>query len=1107
MSVAQNQAVFLSYASQDAEAARKICDALRSGGVEVWFDADGGLEHGDEWDAKIRQQIKACVLFIPIISANTQARHEGYFRIEWDLAAERARGIASGVPFILPVVIDDTREPEALVPDRFRMVHWTKLPGGVVTPEVKARYLKLWSHRTGVLRHAAETATESPSAIVGAGNGNGPQKWRAGVLAAICFAVVVTLGGLAIWRPWKGSTTVGVAASSPEVADLIRRAWKLVDNPGRGRAELETADDLCKRAAALEPTNASVLAVWSQVDSWMILVKVDDSATRREAGRIKARRAVQLAPDAFESRLALACFQVRDVGYAAPENAAEIEATLRGLLRERPGQPHALTALGMLQRFTGKFAESRQTFEELARNPEFAAAAWCEMAYMHYEARNFSAAEEAVDASIAIQPFFWNLRMKMELLLYWRGDLDQALATVQRVSSEVLREDHGFEAAFAVHTQRRDGQAMLRLMEITPREWIGGPSPGPKAGYMAVAYKFLGRDQAAAIERTTALRVIERRLNETPNVVELLSWKCWLLAEHGDEAEARRVSQLLHQIRTPGERSGELVDRALLKDLDTAIDILEGLEKEPPNPFFTAAFVRHTWWLDSLRAHPRFQALQARMDADPRFSPAAKVSAAPATLKPDAKSLVVLPFDNLSDDKANDIFSDGVSEELINALGRVPGLTVKGRTSAFFFKGKNATTQEIQEKLGVAFFVRGTVRKAGNKVRVTAQLCRSATDEIVWSLPPLERELKDIFAVQDEIAGLIAKNLSLVLGTGSAASTAPVNPEAFELYVQARQAWNLRTLAGFARADALLQAALEREPNFSRAHAALADVWSTRRQEDPDGSSFQTRNSAQVARAISQARKAIDLDPSLAEAHAALGGILWTDAWKTDEAEVALRRAVELNSNYAPARQWLGRVLFRRGRVDEGLAELKIAAELEPLSHRIQDNYGSALMYAGRWVEAAAMYERALALQPESEAALLGKAQLLMLRAQKAQAVALVAKPPTAFNAATYRLVVLAQGGKAAEAEKQLRAGTTPVFEPWRVLLALGHREEALATLNANQTVAYMVESWFYLPLFDPIRQEPRFRQYVAALNLTEDHARAQAWRAAHPPKEMAAQR
>lgn len=148
-----NRAVFLSYASQDAEAARRICDSLRADGVEVWFDADGGLEHGDEWDQKIRRQIKECVFFVPIISACTQARLEGYFRIEWDLAAERARGVAAGVPFILPIVIDDTREPEALVPDRFRKVQWTRLPGGTVPPDVQARWLKLWSHRVGVLAH------------------------------------------------------------------------------------------------------------------------------------------------------------------------------------------------------------------------------------------------------------------------------------------------------------------------------------------------------------------------------------------------------------------------------------------------------------------------------------------------------------------------------------------------------------------------------------------------------------------------------------------------------------------------------------------------------------------------------------------------------------------------------------------------------------------------------------------------------------------------------------------------------------------------------------------------------------------------------------------
>jgi hypothetical protein len=113
----------------------------------VWFDAAGGVEHGDEWDARIRRQIKACLLFIPVISAHTQARPEGFFRIEWDLAAERARGIASGIPFLLPVVLDDIAEPEALVPERFRTVQWTRLRDGPSPPEVVQRFKQIWMQR------------------------------------------------------------------------------------------------------------------------------------------------------------------------------------------------------------------------------------------------------------------------------------------------------------------------------------------------------------------------------------------------------------------------------------------------------------------------------------------------------------------------------------------------------------------------------------------------------------------------------------------------------------------------------------------------------------------------------------------------------------------------------------------------------------------------------------------------------------------------------------------------------------------------------------------------------------------------------------------------
>ena len=209
-----SRAVFLSYASQDAEAARRICESLRASGIEVWFDADGGLEHGDEWDLKIRRQIKECIFFIPVISANTQARLEGYFRIEWELAAQRAMGIAAGVPFILPIAIDETRDSDALVPDRFRAVQWMRLPGGAVSPEAQTRLLKLWSHRTGVLAHEAGRAISTgyrPPELPPLA----PARSRTGAYVALVAAFVV-LAGAGWWWTQRAPAPAAVTAARPE---------------------------------------------------------------------------------------------------------------------------------------------------------------------------------------------------------------------------------------------------------------------------------------------------------------------------------------------------------------------------------------------------------------------------------------------------------------------------------------------------------------------------------------------------------------------------------------------------------------------------------------------------------------------------------------------------------------------------------------------------------------------------------------------------------------------------------------------------------------------------------------------------------------------------
>src|SRR6478735_1158594 len=157
-------AVFLSYASQDTEAAQRICDALRARGVEVWFDRND-LEGGDAWDAKIKRQIRQCALFVPLISANSQARKEGYFRREWNLGADRTHDMAAGTPFLLPVVIDDTLESEAVVPQEFLRFQWSRLPGGVATPAFVGRALQLLAAQDApVLRPRSASAPPQPAA-------------------------------------------------------------------------------------------------------------------------------------------------------------------------------------------------------------------------------------------------------------------------------------------------------------------------------------------------------------------------------------------------------------------------------------------------------------------------------------------------------------------------------------------------------------------------------------------------------------------------------------------------------------------------------------------------------------------------------------------------------------------------------------------------------------------------------------------------------------------------------------------------------------------------------------------------------------------------------
>ena len=244
-------AVFLSYASQDAEAAKRIADALRAAGVEVWFDQNE-LVGGDAWDQKIRGQIASCALFVPVISANTQTRLEGYFRREWKQAAARTQDMADEKAFLLPVVIDDTRDANAKVPPEFKAVQWTRLAGGATPPAFVARIQKLLGDEPG----ATDAAAATPRAQPVTPNGRSRRLWWLAPIFGVTMALLVLLRD----RPPAPTPTPAMPVSTSAEA-LVAKARALLDDPLITRANVELAEQIGLEALTKEPMNAEANAL------------------------------------------------------------------------------------------------------------------------------------------------------------------------------------------------------------------------------------------------------------------------------------------------------------------------------------------------------------------------------------------------------------------------------------------------------------------------------------------------------------------------------------------------------------------------------------------------------------------------------------------------------------------------------------------------------------------------------------------------------------------------------------------------------------------------------------------------------------------------------
>ena len=952
------KAVFLSYASQDAAAAKRIADALRAAGVEVWFDAEGGLEHGDEWDAKIRRQIKECVLFIAVISANTQAREEGYFRIEWELAAQRTLGIASGVAFILPVIIDDTRQPAALVPDRFRSVQWTKLPGGTIPPDILQRFLKLWSHRTGALKQATrdhpDVEARSTKVL--------PDPKRPAVWLLPLGIAVLAVAGLLLWRASVKPVAAPAVAPLSVARQLATQARTLLA-AGRvvSRETLTAADDLAEQALKLDPTDAEVLATSAQVDAFMVYRGFDISEGRRQSAAKRAQRALALAPGSFEARHARAV--VAGFLSGSPDMLAESEHIYRELWQERPADDVLGQELGRVLQDENHFADAAAVFLR-ARQP-------LDAGWAYFFGGQFQEANKVADRLLAEKRDALTFVLKANVALFGFGDIAAAQSAVGQLTPTELLNDDAAGIALRLALVQRDAPRILQLLGAfaNPFVSIGGVNY-PRQYWTGHAQLMLSHPDAARSEWHGALQAVEERLKSNSADAESLGWVAVLQALLGEKEAAGQALRLyLNYSPVPAGRWDWWEGLTILHlggRNDEVLDRLAGELRRPHGHRMLYLFARSCPEFDPLRSDPRLEAL-LRETLPAGMKPFPATTDQPAGGKVDEKSVAVLAFANLSDDKANEYFSDGISEELLSVLAKIPGLKVTARTSAFYFKGKNLPVAEVARQLGVAYVLEGSVRKAGAKVRIAAQLIKAADGFEVWS-DHFDRELTDVFAVQDEIAGVIARNFQLKLGQGPPADRS-VNPEAHQLYLQGKYFLNQFSIESATRAEGLLQRSIKLDPSFA---PAWVDLASTGIMRGAYGSSRQDTEEG-YGSARRAAEHALALDPDLAGAYVALANLQGNHDFNWKAAAESLRRAQALEPANADVIDGQAYLAYTLGQLDRALVLDAQAVALDPVNTSVRSDYGFILVAARRFPEAEAEFRRVIELNP---AALWGHAGL-----------------------------------------------------------------------------------------------------------------------------------
>ena len=469
------------------------------------------------------------------------------------------------------------------------------------------------------------------------------------------------------------------------------------------------------------------------------------------------------------------------------------------------------------------------------------------------------------------------------------------------------------------------------------------------------------------------------------------------------------------------------------------------------------------------------------------------------SIAPPPASAAVLPFVDLSPERDQEYFSDGLTEELITALSQVPGLRVAARTSSFQFKAQNPDVHEVGRRLDVGAVLEGSVRKSGNRLRVSAQLISVKDGYQLWS-ESYDRDLADVFAVQEDVARSIVAALRVQLAPArdSALAVRPTSDlQAYDLYLKGLFAWNQRNAASLPEAVRNLEQAVARDSSFARAWAALAAAYLLVVPYSGHGSSADAWRKAQAA-----AREALALDSSSAEAYTSLGYGNLIYGWNWTAAEENFQRAIAADPNYATGHHWYGDFLAGRGRLPEAQAEMTRAHQLDPLSRQIGVEWAWVAYLMHHNDEAEARMRQTLALDPNYAQAHVRLGFILVQQRRYPEAIASLKRAidlgvfyPQAAAALAFAYSESGDRTAALKIVNDLKERSVrelvPPFLIAEAYTGLGDVTQAVEWLNRgiDQHDIYIPEN-FFDPLLDPLRSDPRFSQVLVKMGFDSSGAR-----------------